>query len=70
MVKQGNIFEPTRIDILTDTARELSRDQLQRLKEQIEANNNGITVSIPKGSSMKAEPLKPETTPQNQITLF
>jgi len=69
MVKQRNIFETNRIDILIDTSRELSRDQLQRMKEMIEANNQGVKVTIPRVSQTKiAEPR--EYTPQNQINLF
>lgn len=70
MVKQRNIFDQNRIDILTDTNRELSTDQLQRMKEKIEADNEGVNVTIPKGNNMKPAQAGPEFIPSNQTNLF
>lgn len=72
MVKQRNIFEPNRIDILIDTKENATKETLLSQKEIIEAHNQGIKVVIPKCKTVKPiteAPLFGEVNAK-QINLF
>ncbi len=72
MVKQRNIFDQNRIDILTDEKEETTNETLLSQKEIIEAHNAGIKVVIQKQKNMKPiteAPLFGEVNAK-QINLF
>ncbi len=70
MVKQRNIFDPNRIDILADETEELTRETLLKQREIIEAHNRGAKVfGIPK-SKRKGYTDLPLFTPKNQTSIF
>lgn len=70
MVKQRNIFDQNRIDILTDTNEELTRERLLTEKEIIEAHNQGVKVFGTPKSKRKGYTDLPLFTPKNQTNLF
>lgn len=70
MVKQRNIFDSTRIDILTDANEELTKETLLSQKEIIEAHNQGVKVFGTPRSKRKGHTDLPLFIPQNQTNLF
>lgn len=70
MVKQRNIFDQNRIDILTDAKEELTKEALLSQAQIIEAHNQGVKVFGTPKSKRKGFTDLPLFTPHNQKSLF
>jgi hypothetical protein len=73
MVKQRNIFEPNRIDILTDEKEELTPDKLFEHKQIIELHNAGVKVFGKPKSRRKGyqdTPLFQQVNNEKQMNMF
>lgn len=73
MVKQRNIFEPNRIDIITDENDKAPKEQAISQKEIIEMHNQGIKVFTTVKSKRKGyqdTPLFQQVNNEKQINMF
>lgn len=73
MVKQRNIFEPDRIDILTDSKENLTPEVFTKEKQILELHNAGIKVFGTPKSKRKGyqdTPLFQACNDERQVNMF